>query len=155
MDYLLLKWIHIISATILFGTGVGSAFLMFLANRRGKIDEIGFATRHVVLADWVFTSPAAIIQLITGIWLAYLADFDLTSGWLFWALVCYFFIGACWLPVVWIQLKMRDLAKVTQKDNAPLPARYWLLDKWWITLGALAFPAMLVVFYLMVFKPTF
>lgn len=153
MDYLLLKWIHILSSTILFGTGIGSAFYMFMANRRKDIAGIYFATRHVVIADWVFTTPSVIIQLLTGIALAHTLGFELTEGWILWALVLYCFAGACWLPVVWMQIKMRDMAKAAFENNTPLPERYWHMNRWWITLGSLAFPAIIIVFYLMVYKP--
>lgn len=153
MEYLLLKWIHIISSTILFGTGIGSAFYMFMANRRKEVAGIYFATRHVVIADWAFTTPAAIVQLITGIWLTHLLAYPLTEGWVLWALIAYVFVGACWLPVVWMQIKMRDMAKTALETGEPLPDLYWRFDKWWITLGSVAFPIMIIIFYLMVFKP--
>ncbi len=153
MDYLLLKYIHIISSTILFGTGIGSAFYMFMANRRKDVASIYFATRHVVIADWIFTTPSVIIQLITGVGLAHMLGYELTEGWVLWALILYFFAGACWLPVVWVQIKMRDMAKQAFESGSNLPARYWKMDKWWIALGKLAFPAIIAVFYLMVFKP--
>lgn len=155
MTYLLLKWIHILSSTILFGTGIGSAFYMFMANRRKEIAGIYFATRHVVIADWLFTTPAAIIQFTTGLWLIHLLGYSLAQSWVISSLILYFFTGACWLPVVWIQMKMRDMAKVAVETNTALPAHYWYMDKWWITLGSLAFPAMVGIFYLMVFKPSF
>lgn len=153
MDYLLLKWIHIISSTILFGTGIGSAFYLFMANRRKDIAGICFATRHVVIADWVFTTPSIIIQLITGIALAHALGYSLTEGWVLWALIMYCFAGACWLPVVWMQIRMRDMAKQALDTSSDLPALYWKMDRWWIILGSLAFPAIILVFYLMVYKP--
>lgn len=153
MDYLLLKWIHIISSTVLFGTGIGSAFYMFMANRRKNTADIYFATRHVVIADWLFTTPSVIVQLITGIALVDVMEYELFSGWVLWALMLYFFAGVCWLPVVWMQIKMRDMAKLAMENGTDLPARYWAMDKWWIALGSLAFPAIMVVFYLMVYKP--
>lgn len=153
MDYLFLKWIHIISATILFGTGIGSAFYMFMANRRKEVAAIYFATRHVVIADWIFTTPSVIAQLLTGIALAHVLGYSLFEGWLLWALILYFFAGACWLPVVWLQIKMRDMAKEALEKGSDLPERYWKMDCWWVILGSLAFPAIIVVFYLMVFKP--
>ncbi len=166
MEIIVLKWIHVISSTILFGTGIGSAFYMFMANRReanhqdaneherhGNIAAIYFATRHVVIADWVFTTPAIITQFITGITLVILLDYGFNERWIVWALVLYFFSGLCWLPVVWIQIKMRDLAKIAFETNTDLPDTYWRFDKWWIGLGALAFPAVVMIFWLMVAKP--
>jgi uncharacterized membrane protein len=153
MDYLLLKWIHIVSSTILFGTGIGSAFFMFMANRRKDVAGIYFATRHVVIADWLFTTPSVIIQLLSGLYLVHLGGYSLTDGWIMWGLALYFFAGACWLPVVWMQIQMRNMAKMALESKTPLPPRYWKMDKWWITLGSLAFPAIMVAFWLMVVKP--
>lgn len=153
MDYLTLKTLHILSSTILFGTGIGSAFYLFMANRRKDIAGIYFATRHVVIADWLFTTPSVIIQLLTGIALAHMLGLPLTEGWVLWGLMLYFFAGACWLPVVWMQIRMRDMAKAALESGQPLPPRYWTFDRWWIILGSLAFPAIVVVFYLMVAKP--
>jgi len=153
MLYLWLKTIHIISATVLFGTGLGSAFYMFVANRGKNIYDIVFASRLVVLADWCFTTPALIIQLGTGLIMAHMAGFSMVSGWVFGGLCLYFFAGACWLPVVWLQIKMKDMAAQALKQETDLPALYWRYERLWVILGALAFPAVLVIFYLMVIKP--
>jgi len=91
MEYLFLKWLHIISATILFGTGIGSAFYMFMANRSRDIASIYFATRHVVIADWLFTTPAVIVQLITGLWLVHVGDYEYTTAWVLRGLILFFF----------------------------------------------------------------
>ncbi len=153
MTYLLLKWIHIISATLLFGTGLGSAFFMFMANRGKDIHGIYFAVRHVVIADWLFTTPAVIVQFITGFALLHVAGYAWNEPWVLAAFSLYIFAGLCWLPVVWMQVRMRDMAKHALDTGQLLPARYWKMDKAWIILGCLAFPAVLAVFYLMVFKP--
>lgn len=153
MEFLLLKWVHILSSTILFGTGIGTAFFMFMANRHGELSGIHFATRHVVIADWLFTTPAVIVQLVSGVIMVFMLDIEFDRGWVFWALALYFFVGACWLPVVWIQIKMRDMAIYAVEHDEALPAKYWLLNKWWVGLGSLAFPAVVLIFYLMVFKP--
>jgi len=108
-----------------------------------------------VIADWLFTTPSVVIQLITGLALAHNAGYSLTEGWVILALALYFFAGACWLPVVWMQIQMRNMARHALDRSEPLPARYWRMDRWWVILGSLAFPAILVVFYLMVYKPDF
>ena len=153
MDYLILKYIHIISSTILFGTGIGSAFYMFTANRRKNIENIYFTVKYVVIADWLFTTPAGIIQLISGTILVKIAGYEFTDLWIIWAYILYFFVLICWLPVVWMQIKMRDMAQHALKTNTKLPNKYWQMDRWWITLGSLAFPVVMVIFYFMVFKP--
>jgi uncharacterized membrane protein len=153
MDYTILKWVHILSSTILFGTGVGSAFYLFMANREKNVANIYFATTHVVVADWLFTSPAIIVQFITGMWLLRLTGYSFSDNWVRWGVALYFFAGFCWLPVVWIQIKMRDMAKAAAETATPLPESYWRLDRWWIAAGSLAFPAVIVIFYLMVAKP--
>lgn len=153
MTYLILKWIHIVSSTILFGTGIGSAFYMFMANRSKDVASIYFATRNVVIADFIFTTPAVIIQLLTGIGLVHAVGYSFSDKWVMWGLVLYLFAGACWIPVVWMQIKMRDMAKSALDNKTDLPLRYWQMDKWWVILGSLAFPAIMVVFWLMVAKP--
>jgi uncharacterized membrane protein len=153
MDYLIVKWIHVLSSTILFGTGLGSAFYMFAALRQKEIAGIAFATRFVVMADNLFTAPAALIQPATGLWLAFQLGLPMTSGWVALAILLYVFAGACWLPVVRIQIVMRDMAREAERNRQPLPDRFWHLARWWTTLGSLAFPSFVVIFYLMVVKP--
>jgi uncharacterized membrane protein len=153
VDYLIVKWLHIISSTILFGTGLGSAFYMFMANRSKRVAGIYFAARHVVLADWIFTAPAIVFQLLSGFYLMHLTGHRVSEKWIAATLGLYAFAGACWIPVVWIQIKMRDMAKESLAMDANLPERYWNYNRWWIVLGALAFPAVIGVFWLMVAKP--
>jgi uncharacterized membrane protein len=152
MEYEILKCLHILSSTIFFGTGIGSAFFMFVANRRGEIHSIYFATRNVVLADLLFTTPAVIVQIATGTRLLYLTGYSFADLWVAWGVSLFGFAVACWLPVIWMQIRMRDLAKQALQDGTDLPALYWKLDKGWIILGSLALPAIVAVFYLMVAK---
>jgi uncharacterized membrane protein len=153
MDYLLVKWIHILSATVLLGTGLGSAFYLFMANRKGNVANIHFVASNVVIADFCFIAPAVVVQLATGLWLLRLTGHVLSEPWVAWGLALYLFAGFCWLPIVWVQIRMRDIAQETLKTGKPLPEAYWRLDRWWIVAGSLAFPAVVVVFYLMVVKP--
>ncbi|MDA7947006.1 MAG: DUF2269 domain-containing protein [Hyphomicrobiaceae bacterium] len=153
MSHLFLKWVHVVSATILFGTGIGTAFYMLMANRRGNVLEIYSAARTAVLADYIFTAPAVVVQLATGLLLVQNLGYSLSDPWILLSLALYFFAGACWLPVVVLQIKMRDIAKTALEAGEPLPGHFQTLDRWWIALGALAFPAILAVLYLMVVKP--
>jgi len=153
MDYLTLKYIHIISSTILFGTGIGSAFFFYVANRRKIIGEQYFVARYVVIADGLFIAPSVAIQLMTGLALIYFGGYQITDKWVMLGLSLYFFTGVCWLPVVVLQIKMRNIAKEILENGAELPQRYWQYNTWWIILGALAFPTIISVFYFMVFKP--
>jgi uncharacterized membrane protein len=150
--YLWVKWLHIISATILFGLGLGSALLMFLAHRRKEIDGMHYAVRHVVIADWWCTTPSVIVQLITGLWMMDAGGYALHDPWIMVALVLYAWVGICWIPVVWIQIRMRDMLEQARTTQSALPPYYWKLERLWCILGGLAFPAVLVIFYLMVFK---
>ena len=153
MDYFIIKWIHILSATVIFGTGLGSAFYFFIANRSKDVAVIAFAARTVVIADWLFTTPAVIVQFASGWLLAESMGFRLSELWLVWAIGLYLFAGACWLPVVRMQIVMRDLAQAALINQQALPPAYWRLYRWWLALGALAFPAVVLVFWLMVSKP--
>jgi len=153
MTYLVVKWLHILSSTLLFGTGLGSAFYMFFASRTRDVPVIAVVVRHVVIADWVFTTPTAILQPLTGLWLVHISGFPLDSPWLMASYVLYLLAGAAWLPVVWMQIRMRDMAATAVRDGTTLPATYWRHLNAWVALGAVAFTALVVVFYLMVAKP--
>jgi uncharacterized membrane protein len=153
MDYLAIKWLHILSATLMFGTGFGTAFYMFFVNRSRNVAAIAVVTRLVAKADWWFTTPSVIIQPLSGLWMIYLAGFPMSSMWIVWSVALYVLAGACWLPVVWLQLKMRDMAINAARTGAALPERYWRYEKIWTALGFPAFTALLVVYWLMVHKP--
>lgn len=150
--YLLLKWLHIMSATLMFGTGLGSAFFKWTTDRSGDVRAIAVVMERVVWADWLFTTPAVIIQPITGLWMAHLAGFPITSGWVAWGLGLYILAGLCWLPVVWQQIKMRDMARQAVSDGTALPKSYTCLCRYWMGLGMIAFSALVVVYYIMIFK---
>ena len=152
-EYLVVKVIHILSSTILFGTGIGSAFYMFFASLNRDPRIVFFVTRWVVIADWVFTTTAIIVQPVTGLYLVHLAGFDWTSTWILGSIALYLFAGACWLPVVWMQLQMREMARAAAEAGAALPERYGRFFRIWVALGIPAFAALVVVFYLMVAKP--
>ncbi|MYM97158.1 DUF2269 family protein [Duganella vulcania] len=153
MDYLAIKWLHILSATLMFGTGFGTAFYMFFVNRSGNVQAMAVVTRLVARADWWFTTPAVIIQPLSGLWMVHLAGFPFTAAWIVWSIALYVLAGACWLPVVWLQLRMRDMAVHAAQSGETLPACYWRYEKIWTALGFPAFAGLLVVYWLMVHKP--
>ncbi len=151
--YFALKTIHILSSTILFGTGIGIAFFMFRSWFCKDIREKLYAARGTVIADYIFTFPAAIIQPLSGLGLIYLAGFDWTSQWLVMTYFIYMLAALCWIPVVWIQIQLLNMCKQACEKGTELPARYHVLFKIWFLLGWPAFLGLIVVFYLMVAKP--
>ena len=151
--YLTLKWLHILSSVVLVGTGLGSAYYMFFANRSRNVAAQAEVARLVVRADWWFTTPAVIVQPLTGLAMVYLAGWPLSTPWIAWALGLYALTGALWLPVVVLQLRMARMAAQAAAQQTPLPAAYWRCARWWEALGYPAFVAMLAVFWLMVAKP--
>ncbi len=151
--YLFVKWLHVLSSVVLVGTGFGSAFYMFFGNRSANVAAQAVITRLVVRADGWFTTPAAIFQPLSGIWLARHAGWPLSTPWLSLAMVLYAVAGACWLPVVWLQLRMAAMAQVAAVQGGPLPPAFDRYRRCWEALGYPAFVAMLAVFYLMVAKP--
>jgi uncharacterized membrane protein len=153
MTYVTVKWLHILSSTVLFGTGLGSAYYMYFASRTRDPRAAAVVARYVVRADWLFTTTTIVFQPLSGFYLAHLAGFPLTSRWIAVSLALYLLAGACWLPVVWMQIRMRDMAAVADASNAPLPALYWVYLRRWTLLGIPAFAALVVVFWLMVAKP--
>jgi uncharacterized membrane protein len=153
MEYLTVKWAHILSSTVLFGTGIGSAYYLLVATLARDARGAFLVVRHVVLADWLFTTPAIIFQPLSGYYLAHIAGMPLGSRWLTWSLVLYLIALACWLPVLWLQVRMRNLARAAAEQAADLPPLYWICFRIWFALGIPAFLALVAVFYLMVAKP--
>lgn len=152
--YLLLKWMHIMSSVALVGVGFGSAFYLYFINRTRNVEAIAEVSRLVVRADWWFTTPAIIIQPLSGFMLASMAGYTLTETWLVATYVLFLLAGAWWLPVVWLQVQMEKMARISADGRTELPERYWHYAQRWEFLGKLAFPSMLIVYGLMVFKPS-
>ncbi len=154
MDHgLIVKWLHVLSSTVLFGTGLGTAFFMWMANRNGNAATIASISTMVVKADWLFTLTSGILQPVTGFMLAHHYGFSLAEPWLVKTYLLYALAMLCWLPVVWLQMRMRDLARVAASSAIPLPAAYHHYFRIWFWLGWPAFAALLIVFYLMIAKP--
>ncbi len=154
IDLLLgLKLLHILGATVLFGTGIGIAFFMLMAHRTRDAALIAHTARIVVIADVLFTATAVVIQPLSGLWLAERIGFSLNEPWLAISFGLYALVGACWLPVVWIQVQLRNLAAAAARDGTPLPPRYDRLFRIWFALGWPAFAGVIAIFALMVWKP--
>src|SRR5271168_982762 len=132
--YLVIKWLHIVSSTALFGTGVGIAFFFVRAQRTGDARIIAAVSRDVVLADFVFTATAVILQPVTGVALALMAGFLVTTPWLALSILLYVLIGCCWLPVVWLQIRMRNIAARAMLEGTALPTMYSRYYRWWFYL---------------------
>jgi uncharacterized membrane protein len=154
-EYQLVRLVHIVSATLLFGTGLGTAFHFWRAHRTRDPRIIVSAARTTVLADWLFTAPAVILQPLTGWWLMQQLQLSWTTPWIVAALALYVVAGACWLPVVWLQIRLRDLAVDADRQQSPLPGDYHRLYRIWFALGWPAFLAVLAIFVLMVARPSF
>jgi uncharacterized membrane protein len=151
--YFLLKYLHVIGAAVLLGTGVGIAFFMLIAHVRGELAGIAAVARIVVLADFVFTATAVVVQPVTGVLLAREAGYALSKGWLLLSILLYMVIGAFWLPVVWMQMRMRDLAVAAARKGTELPASYHRLFWLWFSFGLPAFGAIICILWLMIARP--
>jgi uncharacterized membrane protein len=154
MAYFLLKFAHIIGAAVLLGTGAGIAFFMLLAHRTGNPVIIAGVVRIVVIADFLFTATAVVVQPVTGIALASETGHALNEGWIVLSVALYLLTGAFWLPVVWIQIQIRNLAEAAVSERAPLPGRYHRLFRTWFAFGFPAFAAVLGIFWLMITRPS-
>ncbi len=152
-EYFVLKFLHVIGATVLLGTGAGIAFFMLMAHRTGDAHLVAGTARIVVIADFVFTTTAVIAQPITGALLAWSTGYSLWEGWIAISLALYVFTGLFWLPVVWMQARLRTLARAAAAAGEPLPAAYHRLFKWWFAFGFPAFAAVLAIFWLMITRP--
>lgn len=155
MTYLILKVIHILSGAVLFGTGAGIAFFMLRAHATKDPRTVASVGRIVVLADFVFTASAVVVQPISGLALIHLQGYSLIEPWLMAAYALYVLIGVCWLPVVWFQWRMVKLAEGAVAAGAPLPPLYHRLFRAWFILGWPAFAGVIGIYALMVAKPVF
>jgi uncharacterized membrane protein len=153
MLYFAVKFLHVIGAAVLLGTGAGIAFFMLMAHLRGNVAVIAGVARIVVLADFLFTATAVVLQPVTGVWLSWQTGYSLLEGWIFLSIVLYLITGLFWLPVVWMQMRMRDLAAHAAAQNRALPPAYHRLFWSWFAFGFPAFAAVLGIFWLMIARP--
>jgi uncharacterized membrane protein len=155
MLYFVLKYLHVIGAAVLLGTGAGIAFFMLMAHLSGRVAAIAAVARIVVLADFIFTATAVVAQPVTGVLLAWQVGYSLTEGWIVLSILLYIVTGLFWLPVVWMQMQLRGLAQDAAAASLPLPPRYHRLFWTWFAFGFPAFAAVLGIFWLMIAKPSF
>ncbi|TPM29972.1 DUF2269 domain-containing protein [Mesorhizobium sp. B2-3-4] len=153
MMYLVIKYLHVIGAAVLLGTGAGIAFFMLMAHRTGNAATIAAVARLVVLADFLFTATAVVVQPLTGLGLAWLAGYSLSESWIILSILLYIVTGVFWLPVVWMQIEMRNLATQAALSNQAPPERYNQLFRRWFVFGFPAFAAVLAIFWLMIARP--
>ncbi|WP_263144519.1 DUF2269 domain-containing protein [Pseudomonas sp. RIT-PI-AD] len=151
--YLFLKTLHILSSTLLFGTGLGSAYYALRAWRSGQVQVIATTFRHLVTADWLFIATTAVFQPLSGLGLAKVAGWPLNQFWLLCSLGLFVFAGLCWLPVLWLQVRVRDMAETALREGTPIAPRAQRYMKVWFVLGWPAFVAFVAIFFLMVAKP--
>jgi uncharacterized membrane protein len=154
MLFFVLKYLHLIGAAVLLGTGAGIAFFMLMAHRTSNVTVIAGVARIVVIADFLFTATAVVVQPVTGVALAAQGGYSLREGWILVSIALYLLTGAFWLPVVWIQMRMRDLADAAKARGTPLPRSYYRLFHTWFAFGFPAFAAVLAILWLMVTRPT-
>jgi uncharacterized membrane protein len=151
--YFLLKFVHVIGAAVLLGTGAGIAFFLLIAHRGGDPAVIAGVARIVVVADFLFTATAVVVQPITGLLLVWVVGYSLAEGWIELSILLYLLTGAFWIPVVFMQMRMRDLAAAAGRKCEPLPAQYHRLFWTWFAFGFPAFGAVLGIFWLMIARP--
>lgn len=155
LSYEILRFLHVFGATVLLGTGAGIAFFMVVSHQSRNAALIAHVAGIVVLADMVFTATAAFFQPITGYLLMREVGYGLSDTWVWLSLGLYIFVGMFWLPVVWIQLQMRNLARTAASSGASLPQRYFRLYRIWFACGFPAFFAVLAILWLMLTRPAF
>lgn len=153
MLVLLVEYLHVLGAVVILGTGIGIAFFMLMAHRTGDAAFIARTAEVVVIADFVFTLSAALLQPVTGSLLMWLSSTSVTEGWLMTALALYVIAGAFWVPVVFMQIEMRDLARIAVTGGTPLPTRYFALYRRWFLFGIPGFGAVMAILWLMLAKP--
>lgn len=154
MEYVIAKWLHILSSTLLFGLGLGTAFHFFTVSRSRDPRAIAVMANSMVLADWLFTTTTIVFQPLSGLYLMSVMNLPITTPWILWSFALYLLAGACWAPVVWIQMRMRKIAYAAVAHGHDVGPEFWRLRRIWTALGIPAFLALVIVFYLMVAKPS-
>lgn len=149
---LLLKLVHVLAAILFLGTGLGSACYKLRADRSGDVRVVAWCQRNIVLADWLFTVPSGIALPLTGIWLAHIYRFPLTTPWILTGIVGYCVAGIAWLPAAWLQILMRRLADAAVERDEPLPPLFMRYHRIWLGLGFPSFTAAIVALAAMVTK---
>jgi uncharacterized membrane protein len=153
MLYFVLRYLHIVGAAVLLGTGAGIAFFMLAAHLGGKPTVVAGIARIVVIADFIFTATAVVVQPVTGSLLTLHVGYSFWDGWIVCSIVLYVITGALWLPVVWMQMRLRDLASTAVAEGSPLPHEYHLIFWLWFAFGIPAFIAVAAILWLMIAKP--
>jgi uncharacterized membrane protein len=150
----ILRFAHVLGATVLFGTGIGIAFFMVMAHRTRDASVIAHVARSVVIADTIFTATAVVLQPLSGAWLAHRLGWSLGEDWIVLSLVLYVVAGVFWLPVVFIQIRLRNLARAAATRDTALPPQYFRLYRIWFAFGFPAFLSVIAIFWLMLEKPS-
>ena len=149
----MLKYFHVVGASVLLGTGAGIAFFMLVAHRMADPVVIAGVARIVVIADFIFTASAVVLQPVTGALLIWWIGYSPTDGWIVLSIILYLITGAFWVPVVFMQIQMRDLAREAAHYGRPLPEEYHRIFRRWFIFGFPAFAAVLGIFWLMIARP--
>jgi uncharacterized membrane protein len=153
MLYFIVKYLHVLGAVVILGTGTGIAFFMLMAHRSGDPAFIARTAATVVIADMLFTLTAVLLQPVTGGLLMALSATTLAERWLVMSLGLYAVAGLFWIPVIFMQIEMRDLAQVALAQRQPLPPRYFALFRRWFGFGIPGFGSVMLILWLMVAKP--
>jgi uncharacterized membrane protein len=151
--YFLVKYLHVLGATVILGTGTGIAFFMLMAHRSRDPAFIARTAATVVIADMLFTLLAVILQPVTGGFLMALSATALAERWLLTSLGLYAVAGLLWIPVIFMQIEMRNLARTAVMQQQPLPPRYFRLFRRWFVFGIPGFGSVMIIFWLMIAKP--
>lgn len=151
--YLWVKYLHILSSTILFGTGIGTACVMYYGHKNTSPGTMAVIYRYVITADWMFTGSSGLLQLLTGFYLIHLGGYTFTAFWIWASILGYFIAMSCWFPIIYLRMRLRDFAESAYERNAPLSERYHPYFTVCMILTCIAFTSLLWVFYLMTFKP--
>lgn len=151
--YFLVKYLHVLGAIVILGTGTGIAFFMLMAHLSGEAAFIARTAGVVVIADMLFTLSAVLLQPVTGGTLMWLSSTALTEGWLLTSLALYALAGLFWVPVIFMQIELRDVARAAVASTQPLPPRYFTVFRRWLLCGIPGFGAVMAILWLMIAKP--
>lgn len=151
-SYLILKYIHVLSGAVLLGTGIGIAYFLLTAHLSRNLEAMRVVARHVILADWIFTATAVVVQPVSGVLMMLERGWSFTSSWFIATVALYVVVGLCWIPVVVLQYRMSRMLREAA-NHAALGADYYCAFRLWVMLGIPAFALVLALYAVMIFKP--
>jgi uncharacterized membrane protein len=148
MIFLLIKWIHVLSAITAVGANITYAIWIVRASRQPVV--LPFALRTIKLIDDRIANPTYVLLLLTGLTMAFIIPIPFSTPWLMSALVLYA-LATIFGMVLFVPSFKRQIRLLEREglDSAKYRASYNQSRLLGIVVGAMV----IMISFLMVVKP--